>query len=96
MTCRPYAEAREHSMPGAANMASLHVQDLPDGVVAELERRAARNGRSVEAEVRHIIKENLQPKFSKERLLAALLAGPFNDPDFKVERSKDTGRAVDL
>lgn len=77
-------------------MASLHIHEIPDGIVAELEQRAARSGRSVDAEIRHILEESLRPRFSKERLLDALMDGPFDDPDFQPERSKDTGRAVGL
>lgn len=77
-------------------MASLQVNDVPDEVVAELERRAAANNSSVEAEHRQVLLENLRPRYPKERMLEALLAGPFREPDFVLERSKETGRKVEL
>ncbi len=39
-------------------MANLSVRDVPDRVVNDLKRRARRNGRSLEAEVRAILEEN--------------------------------------
>jgi plasmid stability protein len=37
-------------------MANLSVRNLEDGLVAKLKRRAARHGRSAEAEVRDILR----------------------------------------
>ena len=42
-------------------MAQLLVRDVPDAVAAELKKRAAKNGRSAEAEHRAILEENLKP-----------------------------------
>jgi plasmid stability protein len=39
-------------------MANLSVRNVPDRVVNDLKRRARRNGRSLEAEVRAILEEN--------------------------------------
>jgi plasmid stability protein len=40
-------------------MANLSVRNLEDGLVAKLKRRAARHGRSAEAEVRDILRLTL-------------------------------------
>jgi plasmid stability protein len=40
-------------------MANLHVRKLDDELVARLKRRAARHGRSVEAEHREILRQAL-------------------------------------
>lgn len=77
-------------------MASLQVNDIPDEVVAELERRAAADNTSVEAEARQVLQTIVRPRRSKKRLLEALQGLPWDDPDFVVERSKDTGRRIDL
>jgi plasmid stability protein len=50
-------------------MANLHVRNLDDDLVARLRRRAARHGRSVEAEHREILRLALanedEPSFEK-------------------------------
>lgn len=43
-------------------MAQLLVRDVPEATVAELKKRAKRNGRSAEAEHRAILKETLRPR----------------------------------
>jgi antitoxin FitA len=45
---------------GFGNMASLHVRRLDDEIVARLKRRAARHGRSAEAEHREILRQALE------------------------------------
>lgn len=75
-------------------MAALHLRNVPEDVVTALKERAARNKRSMEAEHRHILEEVLRPKYSKKRMLEALQDLPWDDPDFRPERSKDTGRDV--
>jgi plasmid stability protein len=48
------------SMSTAGNaMASLSVRNLDDDLLARLKRRAARHGRSAEAEVRDILRQTL-------------------------------------
>jgi len=48
---------------------SLHVRNLEDGLIARLKRRAARHGRSTEAEHREILRQALaaevDPSFEK-------------------------------
>ena len=43
-------------------MGQLLVRNLPDDVVTALKERAARNGRSVEAEHRSLLQETLGPQ----------------------------------
>lgn len=47
-------------------MASLHVRNVDDDIVARLKLRAARNGRSAEAEHREILKTVLDEEMSAE------------------------------
>lgn len=56
-------------MPG-----SLHVRNLDDELVARLKRRAARHGRSTEAEHREILRQALaaEPEPSFDTLAAEL------------------------
>ena len=77
-------------------MAQLHVRNVPDDLVAALKERAARNRRSMEAEHRNILEEVLRPAYSKKRMLEALQGLAWDDPEFRPERSRDTGRPVDL
>jgi plasmid stability protein len=77
-------------------MPALHLRNVPDDVIAALKERAARNRRSAEAEHRLILEEALRPKYSKELMLEALQGFPWDDPDFRVERAKDTGSDVEL
>ena len=54
----------EHKMAG-----NLHVRNLDDELIARLKRRAARHGRSTEAEHREILRQALaaenEPSFDK-------------------------------
>ncbi len=47
-------------------MATLHIRDLKDTVKEKLRVRAARNGRSMEAEARAILEEATQKRESTE------------------------------
>jgi antitoxin FitA len=55
-------------------MANLHVRNIDDALIARLKRRAARHGRSMEAEHREILRQALasddEPSF--ENLAAQL------------------------
>jgi len=76
-------------------MAQLLVRGLPEAVVAALRRRAAKHGRSAEAEHREILREALIRRRGpslKDHLLAMPDAG--EDADFAVAR--DVARRVDL
>ncbi len=77
-------------------MAQLHVRNVPDDLVAALKERATGNRRSMEAEHRNILEEVLRPTFTKKRMLEALQGLAWDDPEFRPERSRDTGRPVDL
>lgn len=76
-------------------MTQLIVRNLEEEVVRELKIRAARHGRSAEAEHREILRQVLLRtggKTLKEHLLAMPPVG--EDADF--ERMPDSGRPVDL
>jgi plasmid stability protein len=78
-------------------MSQLHVRNVSDEVVARLKQQAARSGRSMEAEHRLILEQALFPERRPgRRLLEVLQAGPFAEPDFLPERSRDRGRPMDL
>lgn len=61
---------------GASMPSNLHVRNLDDDLIAKLKRRAARHGRSTEAEHREILRQALaaeiEPSF--EELAAELRA----------------------
>ena len=69
-------------------MAQLLVRNIENGVKERLKRRARRNGRSMEEEVRDILraavhKEEDSPAGGLGTKLAALF--PKSGPDFKIE-----------
>lgn len=45
-------------------MATLTIRNLDDDLIENLKKQAKRHGRSVEAEVRQILKQNVRPKLS--------------------------------
>jgi plasmid stability protein len=72
-------------------MASLSVRNLEDDLIARLRRRAARHGRSAEAEVRDILRRALssEDEASFEDLAAelrALTAGRRHTPAEDLQR----------
>lgn len=71
-------------------MAQLVVRRLDPEVVQELRRRAARSGRSMEAEHREILRAALRPGRGPESLKDLLLVMPETgqDSDFGRDRSK--------
>lgn len=73
-------------------MASLHVSDVPDDIVAQLQERAARNNRSAEDEHRQLLLDVLR-RLPRRGLADIMLDGPFREPDFRAER--DPGLARD-
>ena len=77
-------------------MNQLIVRNLEDEVVRELKIRAARHGRSAEAEHREILREALLPAQPKKTLKDLLLAMPDAGEDADFERSPDRGRDVEL
>jgi plasmid stability protein len=76
-------------------VAQLHVRNVPDDLVAALKERAFRNRRSMEAEHRNILEEVLRPTYSKQRMLEALQGLAWDEPEFRPERSRDSGRPID-
>lgn len=79
---------------GAMNQ--LIVRNLEEEVVRELRLRAARHGRSAEAEHREILREALLPAKDRRSLKELLLAIPAGGEDADFERSPDLGRDVEL
>jgi plasmid stability protein len=53
-------------------MASVTVRNIPDRIHRALKLRAARHGRSTEAEIRHILERAVQPKIGMGSALAAI------------------------
>jgi plasmid stability protein len=60
------------ALPTSANMATLNIRRLPEDVHAKLRMRAAKAGRSMEAEARMILAEAVQRPEPKPVDLAAL------------------------
>jgi antitoxin FitA len=77
-------------------MNQLIVRNLEEEVVRELKIRAARHGRSAEAEHREILREALLPGPRKKSLKEHLLAIPEVGEDADFERLPDRGRDVKL
>jgi plasmid stability protein len=77
-------------------MAQLIVRRLEDGVVAELRRRAARSGRSMEAEHREILRAALRPSRIARSLKELLLHMPAVGEDSDFARPKAKPRRVRL
>lgn len=69
-------------------MRQLIVRDIPPEIVGALKRRAARHGRSAEAEHRSILGEALQAEIQAGSFKAALASMPDVglDEDFALER----------
>jgi plasmid stability protein len=74
----------------------LIVRNLEEEVVRELKLRAARHGRSAEAEHREILRQALLPAAEKRPLKDLLLAMPEVGEDADFARPEDRGREVDL
>ena len=72
-------------------MGNLSVRNLDDELIARLKRRAARHGKSAEAEVREILRQALsaEPEPSFDDLAAelrALTAGRHHTPAEQLQR----------
>lgn len=74
----------------------LIVRNLEEEVVQALKLRAARHGRSAEAEHREILRQALCPAEAKRTLKDLLLAMPDGGEDADFDRSTDRGRDVEL
>jgi plasmid stability protein len=77
-------------------MAQLVVRKLESKVVIELRKRAARSGRSMEAEHREILRAALLPARGKESLKELLLLMPYAGRDSDFARAKGKLRRVKL
>lgn len=76
-------------------MSQLVVRNVPPRIVRALKQRAARAGRSAEAEHRVILEATLSPERSGRDFKAFLRAMP--DPGaVALRRSKDAGRRIGL
>lgn len=81
-------------------MSSITVRNVPDEVRRALRVRAARNGRSAEAEIREILEQAVKPE--GRVLLGSLLSSigrqaKLSDDEFAVfERTRDTTAAQTL
>jgi antitoxin FitA len=69
-------------------MAQLIVRNIDDRLVGALKRRAARHGRSAEAEHREILMESLRSELADASFKEVLASMPAvgEDEDFTVER----------
>lgn len=79
-------------------MAALSIRDLDDDVRERLRLRAARHGRSVEAEARAILTEAVTSVEERQDLFSALMerfAG-LGGVDLQVPRREHSARAVEL
>ncbi|MCP4664073.1 MAG: DNA-binding protein [bacterium] len=76
-------------------MPQLLVRNLDQEIVHELKVRAARHGRSAEAEHREILRQALLPK-PRRSLKDLLSAMPDVGEDADFERVRDMGREVEL
>ena len=77
-------------------MAQLLVRNIEGDVVRELKLRAARHGRSAEAEHRQILRDALGQADAPISLKGLLLEIPDAGDDRDFERSPDRGRSVEL
>jgi plasmid stability protein len=78
----------------AAGKAQLIVRNLDPKIVAALRVRAARHGRSVEAEHRDILLTTLQPRRKRRTLKEALLSMPNVGTDRDFQRGRQRARVV--
>src|SRR6201997_4341744 len=83
------------SCPGNAPMASLTIRKLDDAIKSYLRLRSAKNGRSVEEEVRVILREHLEgsPVPSGASLAAVPLAPAADAPATTPQPARNSGEA---
>jgi len=77
-------------------MAQLIVRNIDQELVRRLKLRAARHGRSMEAEHRDILRQALMASESGETLKDLLQAMPAVGDDADFARIQDQGREVEL
>ena len=76
-------------------MAQLTVRQVDDELVRELKLRAARHGRSAEAEIREILRNALRSPEPRMPFLDFLAAMPCDLSDEEIGRSDELPRDVD-
>lgn len=72
------------------------VRNLEEDLVRQLKVRAARRGRSAEAEHREILREALKPRGAAKTLKQRLLEMPLVGEDVDFVRPRDVGRRTRL
>ena len=77
-------------------VSQLIVRNLDPSVIAELRKRAARSGRSVEAEHRELLRSVLTPGKTRTSLREWLLAMPAGGRDADFARVRQRPRRVRL
>lgn len=79
-------------------MAALNIRNLDETVKRRLQIRAARHGRSMEAEAREILAEAVREPADSAGLFTALLDrfGTLGGVDLRLPRRDDLARAADL
>ena len=75
-------------------MAQFVVRNLEDSVKARLQRRARRNGRSMEAEVRDILRNAVNEKELPEEGLGTRIAALFRGTGVKFEAPELRGFTI--
>ena len=90
------ASAIIDSMSRTKTANQLIVRNLEEEVVRELRLRAARHGRSAEAEHREILRQALLPERPRKSIKEYLLEMPPVGEDADFERLPDLPREVDL
>jgi plasmid stability protein len=73
-------------------MAQFIVRDLEESVKARLKRRAARHGRSMEDEVRHILRDAVKEQSSDIAKLGSRIAARFAKVGLTVELPEMRGQ----
>jgi plasmid stability protein len=79
-------------------MASLSIRGLDDGVRDRLRVRAARHGRSMEAEIREILVEAVREEAASDGVFTTLLErfGELGGVELELPARADRPRAADL
>jgi len=77
-------------------MGQLIVRNIEDDIVRALKRRAAKQGRSAEAEHREILREVLREEQARPSFKAFLLSMPNVGRDEDFEAPRDLPRKADL
>ncbi|HZP06649.1 MAG TPA: antitoxin [Terracidiphilus sp.] len=70
-------------------MAQILVRNLDDRLKLRLQRRAKRNGRSTEAEVREILNEALREKAEPDRGLGSEMAALFSGQGIGLKKEEE-------